>query len=587
MENYEFPFFGSSDWEKEAEKKQQEYLENLLKNPPQPVNFTYTLDNLKNIVNNFIPEPIKEDNTPAPRIIEDYYDEWYENHKDDYDYGNADAVIRSVYRFYESNDKNDLSQIKNICDIISENRTSKTQLPPEIKKAISEIYEQRKYLEDMKIIDDYNKEQALKTEKENIRIQEEQQQLEQQQVQQARYNEIQSKLPIINEQLDRIRELPKNTDIYETRKNELLRERLYFYHKVNRSANDIISGTKNEITQEDMDRLNNYMATLDSIEQEIVNSNKQVGQQEQVQEHEFSIPETLQQSYVQEQEQINQLKGQIQQYDNQISFLLASIEPYMQIPAVNRQMTQVIDKNNAVNSMGIIDSLSDYRNLVEIKQSLVEYLEKADKFIKDNVENKQQEQVVEQHQQTQQQQPNNQVSEEDIWAWMDSPQQINPEQQNQTQQSYEELMAEFDVPQQNQQTQQPISDNLWDEFDKHDPNVRPERIYNDDGTYTMEYIAHAANTPLGFDQTIYDQLMQANYEKRHPNNNQMTANQQADAMIQAMINGQLDGNGQPIVQNQDEIINGRQMGFAKVWILSIITIIVSIGIIALGIILTK
>ena len=83
------------------------------------------------------------------------------------------------------------------------------------------------------------------------------------------------------------------------------------------------------------------------------------------------------------------------------------------------------------------------------------------------------------------------------------------------------------------------------------------------------------------------QELQSNYEKRHQNNNQMTTSQQADAMIQAMVNGQLDTNGQPIVDNQEQMTNDRQMGFAKVWLLGLITTLVSVGIIVLGIMLTK
>ena len=582
MENYEFPFFGSSDWEKEAEKKQQEYLENLIKNPPQPVNFTYTLDDLKNAVDKFTPEPIKEDNTSAPRIIEDYYDEWYENHKDDYNYGNAEAVISAVYRFYGLNDKNDLSQIENICNIISNNRTSKTQLPTEIKRAISEIYEQRKYLEDMKKIDDYNKEQALKTEKENIKVQEEQERLQEQQTQQTRYNEIQSRLPAINEQLNRIRELPKNSDLYETRKNELLRERLYFYHKINRSAEDFLTGKANEITQEDMDRLNDYLATLDSIEQEIVNSNKQVEQQEQTQEPEIKTEQPTMQN---DQEQINQLKEQIQQYDNQIAFLLAGIQPYRQVPKINNEISKVIAKNDEINSSQIIDSLADYQRVVEMKQQLVTYLQQADKVIKDKVAGlQQQEQKVEEP--VQEQQSNNQTLDDDTWAWMNTQQQSNVqehEQQNQQSLSDEDWQELF-PPQENQVNTNQSFEEIMADFENPSPNARPERIYNDDGTYTMEYITHVANTPLGFNQTIFDQLMQSNYEKRHQNNNQMTTSQQADAMIQAMVNGQLDTNGQPIVDNQEQMTNDRQMGFINVKILGVIATIVSLVAI-LGIVL--
>ena len=50
MENNDVPFFGSSEWKQEYEKN----LEKLLKNPPHPVNFTYTVDQLKTIYNSFM-----------------------------------------------------------------------------------------------------------------------------------------------------------------------------------------------------------------------------------------------------------------------------------------------------------------------------------------------------------------------------------------------------------------------------------------------------------------------------------------------------------------------------------------------------
>lgn len=63
--------------------------------------------------------------------------------------------------------------------------------------------------------------------------------------------------------------------------------------------------------------------------------------------------------------------------------------------------------------------------------------------------------------------------------------------------------------------------------------------------------------------------------------------QQAELMIQAMANGQIDTNGQPIVQNQEIISNNRTMGFAKVWVLGILTTIASIVIIVIGGLLNK
>jgi hypothetical protein len=174
------------------------------------------------------------------------------------------------------------------------------------------------------------------------------------------------------------------------------------------------------------------------------------------------------------------------------------MQPYMQIPKVNREISKVIEKNNEINSSQIIDSLNDYKTVVEIKQSLLNYLEQADKFIKDNV-GKQQETVVEQQAQTIQQ-DNTQSLPDDFWK-------------------------EFEQPQQEQKQQQPLPDNFWDEFDNpnNGQNAGPERKYNDDGTYTIEYITHLATTPLGFNKDIYDQLMQENEARRQQSEDQMTS----------------------------------------------------------------
>ncbi len=61
----------------------------------------------------------------------------------------------------------------------------------------------------------------------------------------------------------------------------------------------------------------------------------------------------------------------------------------------------------------------------------------------------------------------------------------------------------------------------------------------------------------------------------------------AEQIVEAMANGQIDTNGQPIVQNQEVISNNRTMGFAKVWVLGILTTIASIGIIVIGVLLNK
>lgn len=59
----------------------------------------------------------------------------------------------------------------------------------------------------------------------------------------------------------------------------------------------------------------------------------------------------------------------------------------------------------------------------------------------------------------------------------------------------------------------------------------------------------------------------------------------AEQMIKAMQNGLLDGNGQPIVQDQSTIQDGKQMGFAKTSVLIILTVLVSIIILVVEILL--
>ncbi|MBO5530317.1 MAG: hypothetical protein J5970_02870, partial [Bacilli bacterium] len=357
----------------DGDKVSQEYLNNLLQNPPQPVNFRYSVNDIANAIANFNP---KNDNKSG-NIIEDYQDNYFDK------VGSISAVTSAVYRFYSMPYKNNIAMVRSIIDEINNNIGSNMEMPIELSQAIRDINNHEKYLYDMQTINEYNSKQAMAQQQEQQTQNEQLNNQQEQQIQEARFNEIQSKLPLINEKLNHIRELPKSSNVYETRKEELLRERLYFYHR------------KNNITQEDMDRLNNYIATLDSIEQEIVNSNQQTQQVEPIQEHEFSIPETPQQPNLQEQEQINQLKAQIQQYDNQIAMLLANMQPYMQIPKVNQEISKVIAKNDEINSSQIIDSLNDYKSVVEIKQTLVAYLEQANKFIMDNV-NKKQEPIVEQ-----------------------------------------------------------------------------------------------------------------------------------------------------------------------------------------------
>ena len=76
-------------------------------------------------------------------------------------------------------------------------------------------------------------------------------------------------------------------------------------------------------------------------------------------------------------EQISQLKELISVYDKKINALLATIQPDL-------QTSRFIAKNNEVNSSQKIDSLQDYKTVVEIKQSIFSYLKQVNKSIKEN-----------------------------------------------------------------------------------------------------------------------------------------------------------------------------------------------------------
>lgn len=160
MENNEMPFFGGEEY-------LQQELEELLKNPPQPVKFTYSLEQLKDAVEKYVPVV---DNTPARNYIEDYY----EYTKEEYKHGNKEELLKAVYEYYALEDKNDLEKISEINNRIIENNGDDIELPNEIYTTISELRNQEKYLRDMKKIDDYNRKQSLQVEQENIRIQVEQ-----------------------------------------------------------------------------------------------------------------------------------------------------------------------------------------------------------------------------------------------------------------------------------------------------------------------------------------------------------------------------------------------------------------------------
>lgn len=618
MANNEVPFFNSSEWE-------QKHLEEILKNPPKPVSFTYTVDQLKSIYSSFTPVV---DNTPAPRYIEDYYEFNKEPAR-----GDVNKFINAIYEFYSLENKNDLSKVENIYHRIIDDSYD-IQIPDEFRKTEQEISEHLNYLRDIQTINRYQQEQ----EKRKIEQMQHEQQLKEQQIsptermnnffntingsEQKNNNQQQEETYVTLEQLEPLLSESgymcyghgtgrkgNSDEVVDSIFNEGLRTKnnsLYYttialstptpelkaqFKKIGMQE-PTIEDLKNQFNnwqhqdskkiiiaripteyinkagdRSDLDgemfgafytqkqqpngqetnyldskfivgcfdvekqavRLNkNFEKTLtpETIEQlkenykktvEKINARKErqklgitqeeinLSQQNQTQPVSYNteiydnFDDNIEWNNTSsEQAEIEQLKEQIEKYNSQINTLLANMQPYMQIPKVNREISKVIEKNNEINSSQIIDSLNDYKTVVEIKQSLLTYLEQADKFIKDNV-GKQQEIVAQQKTQPVQQ-DNNQSLPDDFWK-------------------------EFEQPEQEPKPQQPLPDNFWDEFDNpnNGRNAGPERKYNDDGTYTIEYITHLATTPLGFNKDIYDQLMQENEMKRQQNEEQMSS----------------------------------------------------------------
>lgn len=618
MANNEVPFFNSSEWE-------QKHLEEILKNPPKPVSFTYTVDQLRNIYSSFTPVV---DNTPATRYIEDYYEFNKEPAR-----GDVNKFINAIYEFYSLENKNDLSKVENIYHRIIDDSYD-IQIPDEFRKAEQEISEHLNYLRDIQTINRYQQEQ----EKRKMELMQQEQQLKEQQISpterinnffntingadQKNNNQQQEETYVTLEQLEPLLSesgymcyghgtgrkgnsdevvdsifneglRTKNNSLYYTtiglstptpELKEQFKEigmpeptiedlKKQFNNWQHQDSKKIIiaripteyinkAGDRSDLDGEmfgafytqkqqpngqatnyldskfiigcfDVDkqavRLNkNFERTLtpETIEQLKENYKKTVektnarrerqnlgitqeeidlSQQQQTQPVSYntetydSFDDNIEWNNTSsEKAEIEQLKEQIEKYNSQINTLLANMQPYMQIPKVNREISKVIEKNNEINSSQIIDSLNDYKTVVEIKQSLLTYLEQANKFIKDNV-GKQQEAVIEQ--------------------------QTQPVQQDNTQSLPDDFWKEFEQPQQEQKPQQPLPDNFWDEFDNpsNGRTAAPERKYNYDGTYTIEYITHLATTPLGFNKDIYDQLMQENEVKRQQGEEQMTS----------------------------------------------------------------
>ena len=200
----------------EIYKEKERQLEELSKNPPSDITFTYSKEQIENAIANFRAEIERRKSEVRPSsgyVLEDYREEWIDNQP------TASDVVNIVDSYNKLANKNSINDVSAIVSRINSAYNDRMQLPNEITQTISEIKEHYAWLQQMSQINRYVSEKQVEQLQQQQVQAEQNQQLQEQQIQQARYNEIQSKLPIINEQLNRIRELPKNSDIYETRKN--------------------------------------------------------------------------------------------------------------------------------------------------------------------------------------------------------------------------------------------------------------------------------------------------------------------------------------------------------------------------------
>lgn len=294
-----------------------------------------------------------------------------------------------------------------------------------------------------------NAKQAQWLKEQEERKQQEQHQKEEIELQTARLSEIQSNLPTLKDQINRILRAKKNDDSFKEKRIEILKEYNYFLHR------------NTNITEEDMVSLTAFRNSLDGLEQEIMNPTKSV-----------QVSEAPQDA-----EQINLVKKQIFNYSIQIQELLDKMQPYMQSPKVNQELSKVIAKNNELDASTIINSLADYQKVLEVKENIVSYLEKANKVIEDGIQMK---------------------KEQEQTSLKETPSSLSSE--------------EFEIPETKEN--QEVQEGFLDEFDNPKKLTGPDKKFNEDGTYTLEYMSYLAASSPGAENEVYEQLEQYNDEIR-------------------------------------------------------------------------
>lgn len=286
-------------------------------------------------------------------------------------------------------------------------------------------------------------------EKDNIDIQ-----LEQEQQEKARLSRIKEAVKLQtmlddlrNQYLSTFPEHERTLDNY----RNMQREYVKAYYRKNSD------GTYPDISSE---RLDQMYGSIEIIENMLNERRKQINTQVKVEVNDdisIEIPDFMKK---QDNEEISRLQQQIQEMNNKINIMIQELQPYMVVPKVNEQITKLISKNIEIDSSKIVDSITDYQRVIDIKKTLVTYLENATGFIR-----------TQQNKSTIQ---NQQVLSDD--------KQID-----------DKFWEEFEAKKEDTQEATKLSEQFWDDFMKKDERYTSfpsNKVLDSNGLFTMEYIAY-------------------------------------------------------------------------------------------------
>ena len=387
------------------------------------------------------------------RIIEDYRDLHYEQLEKEY--GSKNNLEQAIEDYFNLEDKNDFKKIEKIGKRINDAIGLRMQLPEELQEFRSALNKQ--------LIIYTNQERKEKREelnKKNERIKEE----ALQEIKEAQRPE---------EEFDAQAFFAKS-GLFPTPNNSTERDNL-------------------ELVQENLQPVEESQtpeSSLDIAQDQISLEEKEDNENAQEKQAVESINSSEQMSYPEKVELIWEPGEKIKEYDKQIEEMAKLLEPYMQqVPKVNEEVSKALAKSREADVLQLTDDrVRDFRKKLEMKEQVMNYLNQATEFIKNNA-NKH-----------------------------NTPSQS--QEQSQPQELPDDFWKDFDQPEEEQAiNNEELPEGFWDEFDKPvtEKLTRPEKMYNSDGTYTVDYMAYLAASSPGLEKKIWEQLEQFNAEKRRQN----------------------------------------------------------------------